>query len=224
MKSGKDRIESERQRQALELGYGAGNDDAYTKFELSKAAACYYDCARIQLRKLPETKIEDMELEAFRVQREWPWNTLAWKPSADPLRNLEKAGALMLAEAERLRRKGEKELAKSYEDTALHFGTMIDGQTVVDFHEATLEKRTINFHFIQEHLPGERMVEVGMSDCGLFSIGIFRRDEDGRQCRLEFNLTADALDALEKCIRQIRLNVPAMASADEKTTPKETTL
>jgi len=34
----------------------------------------------------------------------WPWEWDQWKPSLDPIRNLEKAGALIAAEIDRLRR------------------------------------------------------------------------------------------------------------------------
>ena len=41
---------------------------------------------------------------------DWPssWNTSWWKPSADPIRNLVKAGALIAAEIDRLQRQSQQ--------------------------------------------------------------------------------------------------------------------
>lgn len=37
---------------------------------------------------------------------DWPWDEEWWKPSLDPIRNLEKAGALIAAEIDRLEAAG----------------------------------------------------------------------------------------------------------------------
>lgn len=76
---------AERQRQQSGLGYSIEQDDTYTCFELSAAAICY---------------IEPQEAENY-----YPvdWHDDSFKPS-DYRRNLVKAGALILAEIERIDR------------------------------------------------------------------------------------------------------------------------
>lgn len=76
---------AERQRQQSSLGYSIEQDDTYTCFELSAAAICY---------------IEPQEAENY-----YPadWHDDSFKPS-DCRRNLVKAGALILAEIERIDR------------------------------------------------------------------------------------------------------------------------
>ena len=55
--------------------------------------------ARRELR----VAIEQMEAhpEEFVQPRAWPWHQGSFKPSADPIRNFEKAGALIAAEIDR---------------------------------------------------------------------------------------------------------------------------
>lgn len=38
------------------------------------------------------------------VPERWPWDRVWWKPSSDPIRNLVKSAALLVAEIERLQR------------------------------------------------------------------------------------------------------------------------
>lgn len=81
---------AERQRQVNVEGWTHLNDDAYYENQLSQAAGSY-------------------ALHAFDdgqrnfVPAWWPWDESWWKPS-NPRRNLVKAGALILAEIERLDR------------------------------------------------------------------------------------------------------------------------
>ena len=79
---------SERQRQIEVEGWTPEGDAAYRDGELADAAACY---ARPRYR-MGET-----------CPPEWPWAGKWWKPT-DRRRNLVKAGALILAEIERLDR------------------------------------------------------------------------------------------------------------------------
>ena len=81
---------SERQRQIEVEGWTPEGDAAYRDGELADAAACY---ARPRYR-MGET-----------CPPEWPWAGKWWKPT-DRRRNLVKAGALILAEIERLDRWG----------------------------------------------------------------------------------------------------------------------
>lgn len=79
---------AERQRQISAEGWTPEQDDKYGNGAMSDAAGCY-------------------ALHAFDVTGEppawWPWSNEWWKPGS-PRRNLEKAGALILAEIERLDR------------------------------------------------------------------------------------------------------------------------
>lgn len=78
---------SERERQINAEGWTAETDDAYNRGVLSDAGASY-------------------ALHAYNSQRsnevpeDWPWSEEWWKPSESARRNLEKAGALILAEIE----------------------------------------------------------------------------------------------------------------------------
>lgn len=84
---------AERQRQISAEGWTPEHDDEYQSGELSQAAACYASQAFGQY-----------SISAF-----WPWAAKWWKPSQDPRRNLEKAGALILAEMERIDRAARKQ-------------------------------------------------------------------------------------------------------------------
>lgn len=79
---------SERQRQRSIEGWTSEHDDAYQNSELADAAACYAINAHNQ---------------GFSTPAHWPWAPDWWKQSG-PRRDLVKAGALILAEIERLDR------------------------------------------------------------------------------------------------------------------------
>ena len=74
-------IAAERRRQIEGEGYDPSHDDGYTMSELLRAAVSY-------IKGFPEA---------------WPWHSKFWKPR-DERRNLVKAGALIVAEIERLDR------------------------------------------------------------------------------------------------------------------------
>lgn len=104
--SGIERITAERQRHIEKEDWTSEHDDNHIRGELSAAAACYADIAAIQesnmMRKYPDGK-----------PLRWPWEEKWWKPSDDPIRNLEKAGALIAAEIDRLEREAaEREAQK----------------------------------------------------------------------------------------------------------------
>lgn len=71
----------ERRRQIDVEGWSPMHDDTHDRGELAKAASCY----------------------AVGVAWRWPWNELSWKPGTRR-RDLVKAGALIIAEIERLDR------------------------------------------------------------------------------------------------------------------------
>ena len=79
-------ILTERFRQISDEGWSLDHDDEHDCGELADAAACY------ALEKPWEV-----------VKQLWPWQQNWWKPT-DKRRNLVKAGALIVAEIERLDR------------------------------------------------------------------------------------------------------------------------
>lgn len=79
---------AERRRQVTSEGYTPERDDRYTDGELGVAAACYI--------------MADVEPGAD-VPELWPWPAEYWKPT-NLRRDLVKAGALILADIERLDR------------------------------------------------------------------------------------------------------------------------
>lgn len=86
------RIVAERVRQQTEEGRTPDWDDRHTTGGLARAAACY------ALNASGPSAGTDLGVQQF-----WPWTFKDWKP-ADPMRDLERAGALILAEMERLAR------------------------------------------------------------------------------------------------------------------------
>lgn len=83
---------AERARQISAEGWTTENDDLYAGGEMAAAAACY---AITGVRR--QSKVQTI------LYMLWPWSWKWWKPS-EPRRNLVKAGALILAEIERLDR------------------------------------------------------------------------------------------------------------------------
>lgn len=108
------RLEDERRRQVEVKGYLPEHDDLHDKGEMAYAAAAYASVAGALCRG---ANVEEFTLAVMLEQGLWPadWagNEIAckhgyWKPSADPIRNLEKAGALIVAEIQRLKRKADQ--------------------------------------------------------------------------------------------------------------------
>ncbi|HGL4483168.1 TPA: hypothetical protein ACKE6T_004383 [Klebsiella oxytoca] len=79
---------AERQRQITAEGWTPEHDDKYQHCEMAVAAACY-----IMADDDPRADVPEL----------WPWPSEWWKPT-DVRRDLVKAGALILAEIERLDR------------------------------------------------------------------------------------------------------------------------
>lgn len=77
-------ITEERQRQIEKEGWTYKHDDRYINGELSKAAFCYQ--------------------QGHNKSRKWPWDKRYWKPTTE-LRNHVKAGALLMADKERIERR-----------------------------------------------------------------------------------------------------------------------
>lgn len=86
---------AERQRQISVEGWTPEHDDRHTTGALATAAGCY---AMFTLAYPPGDPV------SF-----WPWSPSWWKPSDESRRNLVKAGALILAEIERLDRAAQRQ-------------------------------------------------------------------------------------------------------------------
>jgi len=101
MKNALELIAAERARQISVKGWTPSHDDNHKLGEMAGAAAIYalaacgFDNPHVIDGKRPNV--------THKV-RVWPWADAWWKPSDDPIRNLEKAGALIVAEIERLQR------------------------------------------------------------------------------------------------------------------------
>lgn len=93
--TGMARITAERQRQVEREGFDAAHDAEHSSFELIDAAACY--------NSAPGPTAEQ--------PRRWPWDACWWKPR-DRIRNLERAGALYLAAADRADQEGNTDRAE----------------------------------------------------------------------------------------------------------------
>lgn len=87
----------ERVHQTEDDEYDPEQDDVYHESQLARAAACY---------ALPESRRTYTGLSDDRgVPTNWPWLPSYWKPTPDDrLRELQKAGGLILAEMERILR------------------------------------------------------------------------------------------------------------------------
>jgi len=100
-KTGIERIAAERKRQIEEEGFTANHDDENSHGEMACAAACY---AMPTFRRYITTERQVFVLDAI-----WYWDREWWKPTPDNrIRELEKAGALIAAEIDRLIRLEEK--------------------------------------------------------------------------------------------------------------------
>lgn len=86
-------IYEERLRQVTEEGFSSKHDDQWDAEELVQAAKVYID---------ENYPFYDAPMWPYRWDRKWH------KPSKDPIRNLIKAGALIAAEIDRLRRLNDK--------------------------------------------------------------------------------------------------------------------
>ena len=80
---------AERERQKTAEGWTPEHDDQHVNAELARAAACYAMTA---------------SYGRFTPPKIWPWEAHWWKPSQSQRGDLIKAGALILAEIERLDR------------------------------------------------------------------------------------------------------------------------
>jgi hypothetical protein len=97
-KCGYQLIREERERQIEKEGWTVEHDDEHVNGQMIMAATLYAIEANAQVDDI----VRDPHQEP--VPYLWPWDNSWWKPSKDPIRNLEKAGALIAAEIDRLNR------------------------------------------------------------------------------------------------------------------------
>jgi hypothetical protein len=117
--SGAEMIGEERLRQVRHPndggeGFSHAHDDGHAEGVLTAAADCY-----IYLTHSLEAPEEVQGLY-------WPWHPSWFRPSPDPRRNLVKAGALYLAEAERYDREHKLDLADRCRHVAAQLARSID--------------------------------------------------------------------------------------------------
>jgi hypothetical protein len=118
MPTGIERIAVERARQIEVEGFSDGHDEEHIEGQLSGAGIAYATLARNQI-------VSGHDLLTATPAQTWRWSHEAWKPSADPVRNLEKAGALIAAEIDRLL--AERAERESWEATRAAIGPTSDG-------------------------------------------------------------------------------------------------
>ncbi len=119
-------IAAERSRHFSEEGWTSSLDDEQKNGELAEAAACYalYAVTQTRLGFNPQGTPPD-------VLAHWPWEEHAWKPR-HRIRNLVRAGALIAAEIDRLRRlEAGKTNGFKPQMTEREFRTLYEG----DFHK-----------------------------------------------------------------------------------------
>lgn len=103
-------IAAERERQISVEGWTAEHDDSRTKGELARAAACYAHFAgEYSSDGTIWREIGNRGDENDRMPGGWPFHPSWWKPSfthdhTARMRELVKAGALIVAEIDRLQR------------------------------------------------------------------------------------------------------------------------
>lgn len=102
MTNGSTLIANERDRQILKEGWTSEHDSQHNREELLDAAKCYITASEACRYSKNNVSYDGGYRKGEDVPREWPWNGKWWKPSDDPIRNLEKAGALIAAEIDRL--------------------------------------------------------------------------------------------------------------------------
>jgi hypothetical protein len=107
-------IRIERLRQITDEGFTHEHDDGYPAGTLQAAADCY-------LFLTGAIEAPDDMRGCF-----WPWNPRWFKPSIDRSRNLIKAGALYVAEAERYERNKRPDLAERMRDMVLKIAVEVE--------------------------------------------------------------------------------------------------
>lgn len=98
-KTGIELIAEERQRQINVEGWTSASDSRYDNGELAAAAISY--AAPQNIRSCKVARNDRVGIPLY-----WPWNEKWWKPTPENrVRELQKAGALIAAEIDRLQSK-----------------------------------------------------------------------------------------------------------------------
>lgn len=100
-------IAAERKRQQEKEGWTIEHDDDHNDGSLAKAAACYALSGAgvkdmVAILEDHGTGVRGRSIE--KVPRHWPWASNWWKPKKNKRKDLVRAGALIIAEIERLDR------------------------------------------------------------------------------------------------------------------------
>jgi hypothetical protein len=93
-------IAAERRRQIEAEQFTLDYDQRHMASELVRAAICYAYAGWILAGDGTPREVRT----SAKIAVLWPWSHGEFKPAEDPLRNLEKAGALIAAEIDRLER------------------------------------------------------------------------------------------------------------------------
>lgn len=110
-------IVAERLRQISKEGWSSEHDDEHNQGEMLAAAKCYLlhgtgvalpmvgwiEPKRVGFAGYPVPRRTVIGGGFIQKPKDWPWGSRWWKPKS-PSRDLERAGALCLAEIDRLRR------------------------------------------------------------------------------------------------------------------------
>lgn len=97
-----EEIRAERRRQVEAEGWSEKHDDEHSRGEMALAAACYASPKRVFVSDQMAGRGYEAYTQYFDA---WPWADEWWKPK-DRRRDLVRAGALIVAEIERLDRLG----------------------------------------------------------------------------------------------------------------------
>jgi Lar family restriction alleviation protein len=98
-----DEIAAERKRQIEQEGWTAEHDDEHVRGEMALAAACYAAGTAVDQAERAVMDTFGDSGTPFRIKKMWPWSPEWWKPK-NRRRDLVRAGALIVAEIERLDR------------------------------------------------------------------------------------------------------------------------
>lgn len=112
-----DDVLAERRRQIEIECWTPKRDDAHGKGELLLAAKAYFAHATNRALSLPDG-------DRAGVPFQWPWDRKWWKPK-NPRQDLVRAGALALAEIERIKRLYTLRAAHRYVDAEAHYQLII---------------------------------------------------------------------------------------------------
>lgn len=97
-----DEIAAERRRQVEQEGWTLEHDDSHDRAEMAIAAACYA-LGEPMASQVPIVHPSGRQGWRTKTVYRWPWDLAWWKPK-DRRRDLIRAGALIVAEIERLDR------------------------------------------------------------------------------------------------------------------------